>query len=126
MPQGRAGAYVTQPQGYQAFIPKDLPPSPPIEFDTELWSLLSMADRALGRLDGIASILPDPDLFVFMYVRKEAVLSSQIEGTQASLLDILEYESEILEDPNPRDVEEVANYITAMNYGLECVRQSKS
>jgi Fic family protein len=87
--------------------------------DREMWNLLSQADRALGRLDGATDALPDPDLFVFMYVRKEAVLSSQIEGTQASLMDVLEFESQALEPNNPQDVEEVVNYIAAINYGLK-------
>jgi Fic family protein len=78
---------------------------------------LSRADRALGRLDGATETLPNPDLFVFMYVRKEAVLSSQIEGTQASLLDVLEVEAR-LKTENPFDVEEVINYVAAMNHGL--------
>ena len=119
MPEGRSGRYVKQPGGYKAFIPSPLPPSPKINMDDELWSLLSQADRALGRLDGATDMLPDPDIFVFMYVRKEAVLSSQIEGTQASLLDVLEYEAKAIENGQPKDVVEVSNYVSAMNYGLE-------
>lgn len=84
-----------------------------------MWSLLSQADRALGRLDGSTEALPNPDLFVFMYVRKEAVLSSQIEGTQASLMDVLEFEADALEPGRPQDVEEVVNYVAAMNHGME-------
>ncbi|MBW4687889.1 MAG: Fic family protein [Komarekiella atlantica HA4396-MV6] len=84
-----------------------------------MWNLLSQADRALGRLDGSTDALPNPDLFVFMYVRKEAVLSSQIEGTQASLIDVLEFESQALEPDNPQEVAEVVNYIAAVNHGLE-------
>lgn len=116
--QGRAGRYIRQLTGYLAFIPKSLPPDPPIRMDDELWSLLSRADRALGRLDGSTETLPNPDLFVFMYVRKEAVLSSQIEGTQASLMDVLEFEERALEPRRPQDVEEVVNYVAAMNHGL--------
>lgn len=82
-------------------------------------ALLSRADQALGRLDGSTDTLPDPDLFVMMYVRKEAVLSSQIEGTQASLADVLEVESQIHDPTTPADVSEVINYVQAMNYGLE-------
>ena len=115
----RAGEYVLQPTGYRAFIPTALPPNPPLEMDDEMQALLSRADRALGRLDGSIQTLPNPDLFVFMYVRKEAVLSSQIEGTQASINDILEVEAKIFNPHHPRDVDEVLNYITAMNYGLE-------
>jgi len=115
----RAGQYVQQIEGYKAFIPNPLPPVPEIVMEQEMWNLLSQADRALGRLDGATDALPNPDLFVFMYVRKEAVLSSQIEGTQASLIDILEFESQALETDNPQDVAEVVNYIAAINYGLE-------
>ncbi|MBW4419850.1 MAG: Fic family protein [Myxacorys californica WJT36-NPBG1] len=115
----RAGRYVEQIEGYKAFIPNPLPPVPEVIMDQEMWSLLSKADRALGRLDGSTDALPNPDLFVFMYVRKEAVLSSQIEGTQASLIDVLEFESQALEPDNPQDAAEVVNYIAAINYGLE-------
>ena len=115
----RAGQYVDQLTGYKAFIPAPLPPEPSINMDQELWTLLSQADRALGRLDGSTDALPNPDLFVFMYVRKEAVLSSQIEGTQASLMDVLEFESKASEPDNLWDVEEVINYVAAVNYGLE-------
>lgn len=116
---GRSGRYIRQPAGYKAFIPRNLPPDPPIGMDGEMLTLLSQADRALGRLDGSTEMLPNPDLFVFMYVRKEAVLSSQIEGTQASLMDVLEFEDQSLEAGRPHDVAEVVNYINAMNYGLE-------
>jgi Fic family protein len=85
----------------------------------EIQSLLSLADRALGRLDGSIQTLPNPDLFVFMYVRKEAVLSSQIEGTQSSLQDLLAAEAHILSPDAPKDVDEVVNYVTAMNYGID-------
>ncbi|MEL6902688.1 MAG: Fic family protein [Cyanobacteria bacterium J06606_4] len=115
----RAGQYVEQIKGYRAFIPSSLPPQPEINMDPEMWNLLSQADRALGRLDGATDALPNPELFVFMYVRKEAVLSSQIEGTQASLIDVLEFESQALEPGNPKEVGEVVNYISAINYGLE-------
>ncbi len=114
----RAGRFVRQIEGYQAFIPAPLPPDPPLVFDAEMIGLLSRADRALGRLDGITSILPNPDLFVAMFVRKEAVLSSQIEGTQSTLDDVLQFE---LDDEGldlPKDVGEVVNYVDAMNYGL--------
>ncbi len=119
----RAGQYVEQLTGYKAFIPNPLPPLPEIIMDQEMWNLLSSADRALGRLDGATDALPNPDLFVFMYVRKEAVLSSQIEGTQASLIDVLEFESQALEPNNPQDVAEVVNYIAAINYGLERLKE---
>ncbi|MGI5819367.1 MAG: Fic family protein [Armatimonadota bacterium] len=115
---GRSGRYIAQPQGYAAFIPSPLPPDPPVEMDAEMWQLLSQADRALGRLDGATDILPNPDLFVAMYVRKEAVLSSQIEGTQASLEDVIEYEAAGGNGHHPEDVSEVVNYVAAMNLGL--------
>jgi Fic family protein len=115
--EGRAGRHVLQPAGYRAFIPMALPPDPPLDIDDELWDLLSRADRAVGRLDGATDILPNPDLFVFMYVRREAVLSSQIEGTQASLLDVLEFEADTRRRGIAQDVGEVVNYTDAMNHG---------
>ena len=115
----RSGQYVLQPQGYKAFIPKSLPPDPPIDFDEGFLELLSTADRALARLDGSIQTLPNPDLFVFMYIRREAVLSSQIEGTQASLQDVVEAEARLFDPDRPDDVGQVLNYIDAMNYGLE-------
>ena len=114
----RSGRQVMQPTGYRAFIPSPLPPDPPVEIDGEMWQLLSHADRALGRLDGAAEVLPNPDLFVAMYVRKEAVLSSQIEGTQASLEDVIEYEAAPSGNGHQKDVSEVVNYVAAMDLGL--------
>ncbi|MBF2008740.1 MAG: Fic family protein [Chlorogloeopsis fritschii C42_A2020_084] len=120
----RSGRYVKQVEGYSAFIPAPLPPDPPIKLDDpELIRLLSDADRALGRLDGSTSILPNPDLFVAMYVRQEAVLSSQIEGTQSTLEDVLQFEIDVKNQEIPKDVEEVVNYIRAMNYGLERLKE---
>jgi len=109
---------MSQPGSFRAFIPAPLPPDPPIQRDEEMDELLSTADRCLGRLDGVASTLPNPDFFVAMYVRYEAVLSSQIEDTQSTLEDILGFESDPKAD-HPKDVEEVVNYIAAMNYGLD-------
>lgn len=86
--------------------------------DAELGRALSDADRSLGRLDGIGTVLPNPDLFVAMYVRQEAVLSSQIEGTQSTLEDVLQFEVDGKGEDLPRDIEEVVNYIGAMNYGI--------
>ena len=111
----RAGFFMQQPAGYKSFVPSPLPPDPPIQIDAEMFQLLSDADRKLGRLDGITEILPNPQLFVNMYVLKEAVLSSQIEGTQASLSDVLGK----VEDDNDIDIGEVSNYAEAMYYGLE-------
>lgn len=115
----RAGRYVRQPSGYRAFMPASLPPEPPVKLDGGLHALLSDADRALGRLDGSIQTLPNPDLFVAMYVRKEAVLSSQIEGTQSSLQDVLKAEARMLSPEAPDDVDEIFNYIHAMRHGLE-------
>jgi len=119
----RAGRYILQPQGYRAFIPANLPPIPSVFMDDEMWMLLSEADRAIGGLDGSTTVLPNPDLFVYMYVRKEAVLSSQIEGTQASLIDLVEFESKAAESGIQGDVEEVVNYVAAMNYGLNRLKE---
>lgn len=118
----RAGRYIAQSTGYRAFVPESLPPNPPIRLEGNVQSLLSQADRALGRLDGSIQTLPNPDLFVFMYVRKEAVLSSQIEGTQSSLQDLLSAEAKMFSSELPSDVDEVVNYVSAMNYGLERLR----
>jgi Fic family protein len=115
---GRAGRYVRQPAGYQAFIPVPLPPRPAVRTAGVIQRLLSEADHALGRLDGSVHTLPNPDLFVSMYVRKEAVLSSQIEGTQSSLQDLLAAEADALAEDRPHDVAEVVNYVAAMNHGL--------
>ena len=114
----RAGRYVTQSTDYKAFIPAPLPPDPPLQIAGELQMLLSQSDRALGGLNGSIQTLPHPDLFVYMYIRKEAVLSSQIEGTQSSLQDVLEAEAKIFTHNQPHDVKEVVNYVHAMNYGL--------
>jgi Fic family protein len=116
---GRAGTYAVQIGGYRAFVPRALPPEPPVQLDSEMVHLLSQADRALGRLDGASEILPNADLFVAMYVSKEAVLSSQIEGTQASLIDVLAFEADATIPDNPQDIEEVMNYVKALNYGLQ-------
>ena len=116
---GRAGRFVKQATGYRAFIPAPLPPDPPLLFDARMLQLLSRADQALGRLDGVAQTLPNPDLFVAMYIRQEAVYSSQIEGTQSTLDDVLEFELDAAGREIPRDVEEVVNYVRALNYGLQ-------
>ena len=123
--QTRAGRYVAQAKGYRAFIPKPLPPNPPINLQGKMQVLLSQADHALGRLDGSIQTLPHPDLFVAMYVRKEAVLSSQIEGTQSSLHDVLAAEARIFSPDRPRDVDEVINYVRAMNHGLKCLEDGR-
>ncbi|WP_243164567.1 Fic family protein [Bittarella massiliensis (ex Durand et al. 2017)] len=117
----RAGVYMNTLKGYKAFIPATLPPNPPILIDEEMQHLLSDADRNLGRLDGITQIIPNPELFVAMYVKKEAVLSSQIEGTQASLVDVLNVPAENdLGFPHDQ-VAEVVNYVNAVYTGLGCL-----
>jgi Fic family protein len=118
-PAERAGRYIRQVTGYRAFIPVPLPPVPAVRIDGALQRRLSEADIALGRLDGSIHILPNPDLFVYMYVRKEAVFSSKIEGTQSSLNDLLAAEAHILDTDRPHDVAEVINYVAAMKHGLE-------
>jgi len=115
----QSGAYVQQPQGYKAFIPAPLPPEPPVTSDDRMHTALSQADRALGRLDGSIETLPHPDLFLSMFVRKEAVLSSQIEGTQASLSDVIKAEAAVADRARPSDVIEVQNYMKAMARGVE-------
>jgi len=114
----RAGRTVAQGTGYLSYRPAPLPPQqPPLSYDAELIQRLSEADLALGQLSGIAALLPNPDLFVAMYVRKEAVLSSQIEGIQCTLDDVLEQEvSEA--GIKSKDIGEVVNYVHAMNYGI--------
>ncbi len=114
----RSGYIMRQPTGYEAFIPNNLPPKPPLVIDDEMQNLLSQADRKLGRLDGITEILPNAELFVDMYVKKEAVLSSQIEGTQASMIDILNTSDNRGEDIGSNHIKEVVNYVGAISYGL--------
>lgn len=114
----RSGKYIKQATGYKAYIPSPLPPNPTVTIDSDMQQLLSKADMALARLDGMGYILPNVNLFIAMYVKKEALLSSQIEGTQASLEDLFQFESGS-EIENVNDVEEVVNYVKALNYGIE-------
>lgn len=114
----RMGHYVRQSGGFRAFVPRALPPEPAIELEQKLIIECSRADQALGRLDGAATMLPNSDFFVAMYVRREAVNSSAIEGTQSTLEDVLAYELDPRTRDLPEDVEEVVNYVRAMNYGL--------
>jgi len=119
MSMKRAGEYIRQPTGYRAFIPALLPPKPSVKFSSELQTLLSKADRALARLDGVVTVLPNPELFIAMYVKKEALLSSQIEGTHASLEGVLEFEADLTPKEDIDDIKEVVNYIKALDYGIE-------
>ena len=114
----RAGVYIKQSTGYRAFIPARLPPVPPVGMDSEMVRLLAEASLSLGRLDGVGALVPNPDLFVAMYVRQEAVLSSQIEGTQCTLEDMLKYELDPAGVAQPAEIAEVVNYVGAMNHGL--------
>lgn len=120
----RIGRYVTTVafnETVNAYVPPALPPSPPLEF-SGLMHLLSQADRAIGRLDGIFMMLPDKALFLYLYVRKEAVLSSQIEGTQSTLDDLLLFENAALKGQPIADITEVSNYVDAMMFGLARMR----
>jgi Fic family protein len=116
---GRAGNYLALSGGVRAFVPKALPPDPPIRYSDEYVAALNEAERNLGRLDAIAATLPGAEQFVRMYVRKEAVLSSQIEGTQSTLVDLLQFEAGAPPGTTEEDVGEVANYVSALNLGLD-------
>lgn len=115
----RAGVFVRQSTGYRAFIPKPLPPSPSLAVDEAMQTRLANAERNLGRLDSVSLLLPDPNRFVGMYVRQEAILSSQIEGTQTSLYELLEFEAEENEAERPVDIGEVINHVKALAFGIE-------
>lgn len=106
----------------RAFVPPPLPPDPAVVLTPALLQKLSEADRAIGRLDGISMMLPDKPLFLYMYVRKEAVLSSQIEGTQSTFNDLLRFETMAMAREPINDVAEVSSYVHAMMHGLERMR----
>lgn len=112
----------TAGESVRAFVPRPLPPVPPLELN-HLYPLLDRANQALGRLDGLSTLLPDTELFLYLYVRKEAVLSSQIEGTQSSLSDLLLFENEAAPGVPMDDVKEVSNYVAAMQHGLRRLRE---
>jgi len=113
----RVGQLVQLPQGYRAFVPSEFPPGEETLLDQELINLLAKANLSLGNLNGITQLLPDIDFFIFMYVRKEAALSSQIEGTQATMINAIEAEVEFTKRI-PKDVNDIQHYIKAMNFGL--------
>src|SRR6476469_3295765 len=113
---GAAGRTVRTTTGYWAFIPAPLPPQ--VEYDAELTLLLSQADAALSELSGLGRYLPNPDLLIAPYVKREAVASSRIEGTQADLSDLLLDEIEPKRTPSGSDVYEIRNYVAALNLGL--------
>ncbi len=118
----RAGCYQSQPTGYKAFIPKNQPPKPAIEIGEDVRKLLVSTEQKLAELNGIGFSLPNPDLFIMMAIRKEALLSSQIEGTQATMTDVLTYET-WEEVDNLDDVQEVVNYIKALHHGITRIDQ---
>ncbi len=118
MTSDRAGRYLKQPSGYSAFAPVPLNPPPKLSWDDEFAPLLLRAGTALGRLDGLTRRIPNPNLFVSIFVRQEAVLSSQIEGTQCTLEDVLRFEVEKPAKEKETDVRQVINYVEAINHGL--------
>jgi len=118
--KSRMGTYVTTTvtgEPVRAFIPPGLPPNPPVEL-TGLYQHLDRANQALGRLDGLTTLLPDTKFFLYLYIQKEALLSSQIEGTQSSFSDLLLFENDAEPSVPIDDVEEVSNYVAAMQHGL--------
>jgi Fic family protein len=123
----RAGRWIRQQagvEGFSAFVPAPLPPSPPIKFSPELQRLSEAAGRALGRLDGVSASL-EPDRLLYMYVRKEAVLSSAIEGTQSTLSDLLRFEAEAAPGTPLDEVREVSRYVDALQHGIGRIRSGK-
>ncbi|MDE0009039.1 MAG: Fic family protein, partial [Gammaproteobacteria bacterium] len=121
MQRGEVGRYETTSAGgeqVRAFVPLPLPPDPTLAFDGTLQQTLEAAALALGRLDAISTLLPDEAIFLYAYVRKEAVLSSQIEGTQSTLSDLLRFELEEAPGVTVEDVVEVSNYVAALDHGL--------
>lgn len=126
MKRGLTGVYETTStagERVNAFVPFPLPPEPPIELSPQRQNLLARAHLALGRLDSITALLPDPNIFLYAYIRREAVLSSQIEGTQSSLSDLLLFELEQAPGVPFDDVVEVANYVAALQHGMERLNQ---
>ena len=121
--QGRYVTISTVGEKAQAFVPAPLPPRPPIDWTPELRSKFDQALLALGRLDSVSTLLPDTSLFLYMYVRKEAVLSSMIEGTQSSLSDLLLFELDQEPGVPLDDVREVSNYVAALDHGLRLMEE---
>src|SRR5579863_7325651 len=120
----RLGTYVSTTianETVKAFVPSPLPPDPPVDL-SGLYQQLDRANQALGRLDGLTTLLPDARLFLYLYVRKEALLSSQIEGTKSSFSDLLLFENEAVPGVPIDDVEEVSNYVAAMQHGLRRIK----
>ncbi|HZE89786.1 MAG TPA: Fic/DOC family N-terminal domain-containing protein, partial [Verrucomicrobiae bacterium] len=126
MKRGETGTYEVTTYGTEevrAFLPAPLPPIPSLELAGDLQRVLEAALLALGRLDGVSTLLPDKSLFLYTYVRKEAVLSSQIEGTQSSISDLLLFELEEAPGVPHDDVVEVSNYVAALEHGLARLRE---
>lgn len=120
---GRYEISIVEGERIEAFVPKPLPPTPPLVLDGKLQRSLESALLALGRLDSLATLLPDTTLFLYAYIRKEAVLSSQIEGTQSSLSDLLLFELNEVPGVPIDDVVEVSNYVAALEHGLRRLRE---
>jgi Fic family protein len=120
---GQEVTVATAGESFRAFVPHPLPPEPDLAWDPELRGLAEQAAMAVGRLDGISALLPSPDIFLYAYVRKEAVVSSQIEGTQSSLSDLLLFEMEAAPGVPVDDVQEVSNYVSALDHGLKRLRE---
>jgi len=114
----KIGKFIKQPTGYTAFVPDKFPPKDTVELNQKTQVLNARASLLLGKLDGITQLLPDLDFFIFMYIRKEATRSSEIEGTEATMIDVLKTEAEI-DNKLPDDVERIVHYIQAMEYGLK-------
>lgn len=126
MERGHQGTYVSTSavgETIQAFVPAPLPPHPPIDWTPDLRAKFDRALLALGRLDSVSDLLPETSLFIYMYVRKEAVLSSMIEGTQSSLADLLLFELDQQPGVPLDDVREVSNYVAALDYGLRLLEE---
>ena len=121
--QGKYVTISTVGEKVKAFVPSPLPPKPPIEWTTSLRERFEKASMALGRLDSIYALMPNASLFLYMYVRKESVLSSQIEGTQSSLSDLLLFEIERKPGVPLADVQEVSNYVAALNHGIKSLEE---
>jgi Fic family protein len=120
---GKLIRITTAGEPFTAFVPYPLPPNPPLVLIPAHFDLLEQANRALGRLDGLSRLLPDTSLFIYLFVRKEALLSSQIEGTQSSLTDLLLYEQDEVPSVPLADVEEVSSYVAALQHGLKRLKE---
>ncbi|MDE2125232.1 MAG: Fic family protein [Armatimonadetes bacterium] len=122
-PQGRQLVQRVPGEQFRAFVPVDLPPNPPLQSDSRTTAALEHACLALGRLDGLSEVVESLDMFLYFYIRKEAVVSSQIEGTQSSLNDLLLFEIEATPGFHAEDARQVLNYVKALSYGIGCLRE---